>query len=578
MMSKDTLPYFQLARTWLSGGTEGAVKIPCAIITNFTDDALIKLFTGVCFSEHIYPTIIAPAYKQYHFDLKNPASILHTTPSAATFIFFEFNTYRKSEFADPEHFTDVLQDIDRYAKQTSGIIVLHTFLLPHRSAYGNLFSLNPLYTRIQEYNKRVEEMAATHANIHLIDTNAIATRVGETHVWDMRGMYAFHTPFTHEFLLEISLEWISYLRIKQGKVRKCLVLDLDNTLWGGVVGEVGAHGIQLGPEYPGLAFQSFQQALLEYYNRGVLLAINSKNNYDDVREVFETNPHMLLKENHFAATRINWENKVQNMLSLAEELNVGIDSFVFLDDDPMQRDNVKQALPEVLVPDFSVPPESYTHVLHSLAAFNQLQLTDEDKEKSRMYSEETERKKVHVSAKSLEEYVANLNIQITMRLNDRTQIPRLSQLTLKTNQFNVTTRRYTEKDIEDFMDTGFVFSGDIIDRFGDYGITVLAIVQEAGKSAILDTFLMSCRVLGRGVETAFLDTIIRFLAEKEVKELGAEFIPTKKNFPAEKFFGEFGFSVVSENEDGVKKYSFDILAYIQKSEVNKHSIDVSFSL
>jgi FkbH-like protein len=384
-------------------------------------------------------------------------------------------------------------------------------------------------------------------------------------------------PFTNDFFYTVAQEWVSFLSVLKGLVKKCLVLDLDNTLWGGVVGEVGPLGVELGPQYPGLAYQNFQRALLEYYNRGILLTINSRNNEADILEVFEKNPQMILKQNHFAVIKANWNNKAENIVQIAEELNIGLDSLVFIDDDPLNREWVKKYLPQVKVLEFSIPPEEYVATLFAGRLFDQVNLTAEDMQRARMYTQESERKKLQVSKQTLAEYIKELGIVVKVSYNNLDQVTRISQLTLKTNQFNVTTTRYTEQDIERCIEDGFVYSADIADTFGPYGITALVIIlpDETLQSAAIDTFLMSCRVMGRGIEYVLLDYCLRELIKKGFKTVRANFIPTNKNIPAKDFFNTAGFKTVLENQDEVR-YELSLVEYVNKpkSQVVYDSIEI----
>ena len=261
---------------------------------------------------------------------------------------------------------------------------------------------------------RLQELADELPNLYVFDTNKVVHFLGESHVRDLRGIYAFDMPFSNDFFVALSSEWLSFIHATTGRSRKCIVLDLDNTLWGGVVGEQGPLGIELGPQYPGLAFQNFQRALLKLLQRGVILAISSKNNLADVREVFEKNPHMILKEEHFAAVRANWQDKSVNIQSIAHELNIGTNSMVFIDDNPLEREQVVQRLPEVLVPDFSIEPEQFVQKLYSLNVFHQMTLTQEDAKKNQMYAEERKRREAFLSAQSPEDYIASLKIRLSV--------------------------------------------------------------------------------------------------------------------------------------------------------------------
>jgi FkbH-like protein len=334
---------------------------------------------------------------------------------------------------------------------------------------------------------------------------------------------------------------MAYVQTQRGKIYKCIVLDLDNTLWGGVIGEVGPLGVKLGHEYPGNAFREFQRTILDFYNRGIILAINSRNNPGDVDEVFEKNKNMVLKKSHFASIVANWNNKAENLKIIAKELNIGLDSLVFIDDDAMNRDLVKTELPQVFVPDWNIPPEEYVKRLLDIEAFHSMGLTEEDKERGKMYAAERERKEIVSDSSNLGSYLKTLEVEIDVHLNNSNQIPRLSQLTQKTNQFNLTTERLTESDVTKKIKNGAMFfSGDVKDKFGPYGITVLAIIEKDKKNYKLSNFLMSCRVMGRRVEEAFMSSILKELSKKKINELDAKFIVSPKNSPASSFLKDIG--------------------------------------
>lgn len=562
-----TLRYLELANKYGQlKSNDFPAKVSINLITNFTDATLQKILLGICLDSNVYPQLYSVPYKQYHFFLNDKNSELHLRRADITFVFFDINYYITSAFSDDaSHFSDTADRVKELCQSQQGPVVFCTFALPYMGPFGNLFEQNHFYNRIQEYNAQISDIAKEQKNLFIFDINRLLHSFGEENARDYRGLYAFDIPFTNEFFLLLANEWLPYIYSLVGKMKKCIVVDLDNTIWGGIVGEVGAKGIKLGHEYPGVAFQNFQRALLACYNRGMILAINSRNNPEDVDEVFAENPHMILKKEHFAAIKVNWNDKAQNLLEIANELNIGVDSLVFFDDDPVNRELVKSRLPDVLVPHFTISPEEYIHKLFSLNIFSQFRLTDEDKDKGKMYAAELKRKNVISSAKSPEEYMAQLGIVIQIDLNNAEQIERLAQLTTKTNQFNLTTRRYTGNSIKEFMSDGLVYSGEIKDKFGEYGVTVMAIVKMTGKQAELDSFLMSCRVMGRGVEKAFLDYIIRELHRKGVEKITAKYNITAKNLPAKDFYSTMDFIVLQNNEQGTD-YELHTDDYLNKHE------------
>ncbi|MFA5942636.1 MAG: HAD-IIIC family phosphatase [Candidatus Paceibacterota bacterium] len=320
-------------------------------------------------------------------------------------------------------------------------------------------------------------------------------------------------------------------------MKKCVVLDLDNTLWGGVVGEEGIDAIALSLTPPGASFIAFQQALRDLHDRGVILAINSSNNPEDALAVIRTHPNMILKESHFAAQRINWNDKVANMRELATELNIGLDSMVFFDDSPLNREAMRTFLPEVETPELPADPTQYARFLHTLPYFNAEAITDEDKMRGNMYVTERLRKEAEKQFENREAFLKSLGIELTVYENDLSSLTRLAQLTEKTNQFNVKKRPLSEQEIETFMRDGSytVFHARAIDQFGDQGIIAFALVHKENKQWNIDSLLISCRVVGRGIEDAFLAAIAKRAGEEGAHTISITFEPSEKNELARSF-------------------------------------------
>lgn len=320
-------------------------------------------------------------------------------------------------------------------------------------------------------------------------------------------------------------------------MKKCIVLDLDNTLWGGVVGEEGKDGIALSLTPPGAYFLAFQQALRDLHDRGILLAINSANNEAEARAVIKEHPNMILKENHFAAARINWNDKVQNLRELAAELNIGLDSMVFLDDNPLHRETVRAFLPEVEAPDMPEDPKQFAKFLHSLPYFEGGAITDEDKMRGNLYVTERLRREAEKQFADKQEFLQSLGIEVAVHEDDPSALERLSQLTEKTNQFNANKRPLSPEEIESFIrdERYAVFHGGAIDQFGNHGIIALALVRKDGTQWHIESLLMSCRILGRGIEEAFLAAIARRARDEGAETLDITFTPTPKNEPARQF-------------------------------------------
>jgi FkbH-like protein len=353
-------------------------------------------------------------------------------------------------------------------------------------------------------------------------------------------------------MLDLAREWLRLIHPLSGKVAKVLALDLDNTLWGGVIGEDGLDGIKLGHEYPGAAYLELQRVILDLRDRGVLLAICSKNNPRDALEVFERHPHMLLKQEHFAALKINWEDKASNLRAIARDLNLGSDSIAFFDDNPAEREFVRAHAPEVMVLDFPSEPTKLAETLRSAAVFERLTLSSEDRERSRYYAQDRQRAELEASSSSLEDFYRSLELVVELSPVADGTLARTAQLTQKTNQFNLTTRRYGEPEIAALRnDPGVdVLTVRTSDRFGDNGLVGVAIVKRSEDAAELDTLLLSCRVIGRTIETALLAHVIESERARGATRLLGKFVATKKNGPARDFFPKHGFRCLCETELG----------------------------
>jgi FkbH-like protein len=380
-----------------------------------------------------------------------------------------------------------------------------------------------------------------HASFFL-DLDDVMLQTGRANFFDLRLWYSSRFPFAQEGALELARRIAAAAAVVKTPKAKVIVLDADNTLWGGIIGEDGLHGVALGPDYPGNAYRDFQRRLLDFQQRGFILALASKNNPEDVAKVLGEHPHQLLREKHFAAVRVNWLPKPENLVSLAEELNLGLDSFVFVDDSPYECQAVAQALPQVEVVQVPAKPVDIPRCLDRVARLEILSLTAEDRAKTQLYAQERKRQElkrevVH-GAGSVRDYLLSLRMVMQVGFDDIAQLARLAQLTQKTNQFNLTTRRYDERQIREFIESPdwMVAHFSLSDVFGESGVTGLALVHRVTpEQAELDSFLMSCRVIGREAECGFLNALLRRLAEHGVKEVRAEYRPSPKNKLVEAF-------------------------------------------
>ena len=410
---------------------------------------------------------------------------------------------------------------------------------------------------VTEYNSTLMQAENEHSNVKLLDIREFTRQFSATEVLDWKFWFISQMGMNPKVTKPFMEWWSRKLDEIALKRKKCLVLDLDNTLWGGVLGEDGIEGIKLGGDYPGKAFHYWQESLLELSKTGVILTVCSKNNEADVLEAWENNPFMVLKKENFATWRINWTDKATNIKELADELNIGLDSFVFVDDNPTERELIRQVLPMVEVPDFPAQPYELLAFFKELVEkyFRVYSVTSEDKKKTEQYKANVQRAQAQRSFLDFDAFLESLDIQITIEAANEFNIPRIAQMTQKTNQFNLTTKRYTDADVRGFLQQGWkIWCIGVADKFGDNGITGCIMVD----GDTIDTFLLSCRILGKGIEIAFIRKVLAMLKECGVKSVWAHYAPTSKNTQVKDFYERCGFHCVIEDTDGKKSYVLDL--------------------
>jgi FkbH-like protein len=454
--------------------------------------------------------------------------------------------------------------IERAAKRSPGIkFFVSTVDVPARA-------LRPL--KEEQLERRVEQRwlegiaraSASHANVYIFHLKELVEQVGRSLFYSNKRWYLGGLRFSTagEKLIGRELERILDAQFVARK--KCLLLDLDNTLWGGVIGEDGVNGIQLSETGEGARYRDFQLRIRDLGQMGVILGIVSKNNEADALEVLESHEHMVLRKGDFAAMKINWSAKSQSIAEVAQDLDLGMDSIVFIDDNPVEREAIRTALPEVTVPEFPADTCELASFFERVYKdyFFTLEATDEDRRRTDAYLANARRAAERTAAPSIEEFLAGLGTKIFFTRACDEDLPRAAQLTQKTNQFNLTTRRYTEQELRALQATSCteVFIASVADKYGDNGKVVVSIVRrKALETAELDTFLMSCRVVGRFIEDQILDQLVKELRADGLSRLRVQFIPTRKNAPARAFIERLrGGRLVSDDESGAQTWEFDI--------------------
>ena len=382
------------------------------------------------------------------------------------------------------------------------------------------------------------------------DFASVIASFGKANAYDFRMYRLGKYPFDRSFNPKLFEHFYTALLPFFSPRKKCLVIDLDNTLWGGIVGQDGIDNLELGSAGIGESFVQFQKLLLNFYRSGIFLAVCSKNNYEDAVEVIEKHPDMVLRKEFFSSLRINWMDKATNITSIANELNIGTDAIVFIDDNPAECELVKQKMPEVEVVNLVGEPDNYIQQLLSVTSLQTFSLTEEDLSRNTMHNADEKRKEAELSFINLDDYYKSLDMRAYISVDNPAQVSRVAQLTQKTNQFNLTTRRYSTEEIKNFMSSPEhkVFTLRLVDKFGDNGIVLVAVIKTSAIKWTIDTLLMSCRVIGRQAETALLNFILAHAAKAGAGLLFGQFQPTKKNAPSANFFKDHSFSQLNETD------------------------------
>lgn len=420
---------------------------------------------------------------------------------------------------------------------------------------------------VNAFNIHAAQLAVDYQNVKWVDFSEFTLKYDEESLINWKYFLMSQTMLNPKLAHDFQIWWHRVDDELALARKKCLVLDLDNTLWGGVLGEDGVDGIMLGGDYPGKAYSYWQNALLQLQRNGVILALCSKNNESDVLELWEKSPSVVLKREHFSAMRINWRDKVANLQELSQELNIGLDSMVFIDDNPAERELVKQMLPEVAVPEFPEKPYQLMPFFKSLVEryFRIYKVTAEDREKTKQYHANALRRAELTRFADFDDYLSSLEIEVDVIHANEHNLPRIAQLTQKTNQFNLTTCRYTESDVQQRLQRGWhVLCMSVRDRFGDSGITGVLMMEPLNAETVnIDSLLVSCRILGKGIEEVFVKTALNMMRSQGYQRVVARYLPTSKNLLTVDFYDKMGMTCVDKGDDGSKGYEMEL-----KDELN----------
>lgn len=482
--------------------------------------------------------------------LMNPSSGFADFDSALTFILVDANQLLlgadglDAALGEVDSFFSILKSV-----QTNSQLFVSDLSFRHDPFADDLRSISAR-TVSAHWDACIKACSEEGTGVSFFEYSRLVETMGKEGFYSERMWYLGRIPHTFKAQRAIADAIADTVSMAMAPRKKVLFTDLDNTLWGGVVGELGAQGIELSDEHMGLVYKDIQRELLRIKNAGVVLGIVSKNNPDDALEAIRENDQMILREEDFSIMYLNWERKDANISNAAKVLNLGIDSFVFLDDNPTERELVSTMLPEVTVLPFPDDVVAVPAMLRDAydRYFRPIVLTKEAQEKTEQYAAMAKSAALQESSASFEEYLRALELRVNA-VNPEEHIDRLAEMIAKTNQFNLTTKRYSRADLVRMLaepESFRIYAYEVVDRFANNGLTVLAIVK-LGTEPVIDEFLMSCRVMGRRIEDYVIDRIERDMIELGYDELRAEYSPTKKNVPVKTLYSDLGYGVLEQN-------------------------------
>ena len=436
--------------------------------------------------------------------------------------------------------------VDQIGGKAKSKIILNTYFEINDAVFGNYATKVPvsfLY-QLRLLNVQLMQLARENKNVFLLDLASIVAQRGYMSSFDPKLYISSDIVFNLETLPVIAQHVHSIIQSVNGQFKKCVILDLDNTVWGGIIGDDGMQGIQIGSLGIGKAFTEWQRWIKELKHRGIIVAVCSKNTEHIAREPFETHPDMELRIEDIALFVANWENKVDNIRHIQKVLNIGFDSMVFLDDNPFEREMVKQGIPELTIPDLPEDPVEYLGYIRSLNLFETASFTEEDTDRTRLYQEEAKRTVFQKSFANEGEFLQSLEMKSEVAAFNSFTIPRVAQLTQRSNQFNLRTKRYTEAQVSEMAGSAdyHTLSFTLEDKFGNHGLIAMVILKkENEKTLFIDTWIMSCRVLKRGMERFTLQAILDLAHKNGYSLVTGEYLPTAKNGMVQNHFADLGF-------------------------------------
>ncbi len=472
--------------------------------------------------------------------------VIHSSTQKLLSRFYKLSSQQKKSFCK-EYISYVHELITAANASTKAKIIVFNFPEINDSVFGNFSNKTDssfLY-QLRKINVELMELAQENSGVFTNDISSLQNTFGNSFIIDQKIYINTDTVFSLDFLPYVAKNTTDIVASIAGKFKKCLILDLDNTTWGGIIGDDGIENIQIGSLGIGKAFTELQCWAKQLKERGIILAVCSKNEESIAKEPFEKHPDMVLRLTDIAVFVANWENKVNNIRHIQSVLNIGFDSMVFLDDNPFERNMVRSEIPELEVPELPEDPAEYLSYLRTLNLFETASFTEEDNQRTQQYQEEAKRISFQKSYTNEDDFLKSLDMISEVSPFNKFNMPRVAQLSQRSNQFNLRTVRYTEDTVQQLISSNehFTFSFTLKDTFGDYGLISVVILQKRKAGELfIDTWLMSCRVLKRGMENFVLNQLVKCAKENGVEKLIGEYIPTSKNGMVKDHYKDLGFT------------------------------------
>jgi FkbH-like protein len=545
-------PSFDQLKRNLKRPVEGLPIVRLAVVADSASQLAVEALRGYAIEIGLRLDVYEADYDQIDRQLLDPTSELHQFAPAFVLVwrsaekaaqrFAALPVAERAGFAEAE-----LSHTRRLVAAAGRATVLHTtFIERNDGVFGSFAAAWPsswLY-QVRRLNGGLGDLAREAPGVYLVDLAALAVEYGAAYLRDDRLAVTASTTIGLGGLPLFARAVMDVVAAATGRIKKCLVMDLDNTLWGGVIGDDGVAGIELGDLGIGRAFSELQRWAKQLKERGVILAVSSKNQPEIAREPFEQHPDMVLRLDDIAVFQANWDNKVDNIRHIQSILEIGFDAMVFLDDNPAERLQVKTALPQLSVPELPEDPADWVTFLRRLNLFETVAVTAEDGARTALYQQEARRREVQLDYANEGEFLASLGMQARVEGFTTYNIPRVAQLIVRSNQFNLRTVRYSEEEVRQLAAAPEVvpLAVSLQDRFGDYGLISVVILRPAGRALFVDTWLMSCRVLKRGVEDFVLQALVEIAGQQQRDSLIGEYLPTAKNGLVKDHYRRLGFA------------------------------------